>query len=182
MKNTIEVEQKFRVENHDLHLQKLPSPLQCGMPILEVDIYYQHPSKNYLETGECLKIRNWQDITYKGPKLDSNHKVRNQYTWTLESPELFLETLGFTKLIEVHKRRIYGKYTCCKDDHTFKIAIALDQIKDLGSFIEIEIITEKENMDSAIQRIEKIANEMGLENKEVKGYAQLMLEKKYHEN
>ena len=180
MKDTIEVEQKFKVESHDPYLAKLPSatiPVAFGVPTLEVDIYYQHPAKNLQETDEVIRIRNWREIIYKGPKLSDEAKVRHEYTWKMNNPELLLETLGFKKLIEVSKRRITGNWSDSTDGNVFFVTMTLDTLKDLGNFIEIEIVTDKNNMKAAIKRLEGIAKELGLENQELKGYAQLILEK-----
>ena len=181
MKDTIEVEKKFKVESHDPYLAKLPSatiPVIFGVPTLEVDIYYQHPSKNLQETDEVVRVRNWREIIYKGPKLSTEAKVRTEYTWKTENPELLLETLGFTKSIEVHKRRITGSWSDSTDGNVFWVTMTLDNLKDLGNFIEIEIVTDKNNMQKAIKRVEAIAKELGLDNQELKGYAQLLMEKK----
>ena len=179
MKDTIEVEQKYRVESHEPYVAKLPADLPSeafGVQTLEVDIYYQHPVKDYTKTDEWLRIRNWQEIIYKGPKLTANTRVRPEYKWEPEWPELLLETLGFTKLIEIHKGRTTGKWACNYENHDYFVTIALDNVKNLGSFIEIEIVTERKDMAFAVERIEEIAKIMGLENQEFKGYAEMLLE------
>jgi adenylate cyclase class 2 len=177
MKDTVEIEQKFRVENHETYFDKLKSTVAFGMPTLEVDIYYQHPSKDYSQTDELLKVRNWREITYKGPKMDANCKVRSEYTWMPEYPELLLETLGFIKLLEIHKNRITGKFSLIKNNQAFSVTVALDKIANLGNFIEIEIVTDKTNISSAIQCIEELAQEIGLHNIETKNYFELLFKK-----
>ena len=180
MKDTIEVEQKFRVENHETHLNLLNLPisqLAFSVPTLEVDIYYQHPAKDYKQTNELLRIRNWREIIYKGPKSDANVKVRPEFTWKTDDPELLLETLGFTKVLEVHKHRKPCKWLCNKDEKQFTVTIALDKIDKLGSFIEIEIITNKNDAEFAIKQVEEIAQQMNLQNIETKSYFELIQEK-----
>ena len=181
MKDIIEVEQKFRVEDHKPFVDKLPTdlaPTAFGQQTLEVDIYYQHPFKDYTKTDELLRIRNWREIIYKGPKIHADAKARLEYTWSADDGQLFLETLGFTKLIEVHKGRTTGKWACQKDGMAYTVTIALDKIAGLGNFIEIEIVTDKKNLNFAVDRVNEIAKSLGLEDRESKSYCELMLEKK----
>lgn len=48
----------------------------------------------------------------------------------------FIETLGYKEMVTVDKKRIETKYK--------EFNICIDEVKELGSFIEIEVLTEKE--------------------------------------
>jgi adenylate cyclase class 2 len=67
--------------------------------------------------------------------------------------ENILMRLGFTRTADVRKRREY--YTLNG------ASVALDQVEDLGSFVEIEVIAE-ETGSSASDLIGRLAGELGL--------------------
>ena len=67
----------------------------------------------------------------------------------------FLNTLGLDEYVTVEKKRITTKYK--------GFNICIDEVKRLGNFIEIEIITEGENKtDFYEQEIINIAKELGI--------------------
>ena len=68
-----EVEQKFEVLKVDVLEQAL---LAMGAviedPVVQVDRYFTHPSRDFANTDEAFRIRSEGDenfITYKGPKV-----------------------------------------------------------------------------------------------------------------
>lgn len=104
--------------------------------IRQSDIYFQHPNRNFAITDEALRIRETDQsafLTYKGPKIDSTTKTREEIELEIENPKYFeeiLKRLGFITVIRVNKsRKIYNldKFTIC-----------LDSVNELGFFIEIE--------------------------------------------
>jgi adenylate cyclase class 2 len=83
-------------------------------------------------------------------------KAREELNTGIESGpvlEEILKRLGFTRTADVRKRREY---------YTLQGAsVALDQVEDLGSFVEIEVIAE-ETGASAPDLIGRIAGQLGL--------------------
>ena len=108
-----------------------------------IDIYFNHPEKNFTETDEALRIRSINGsffITYKGPKLSSRSKTRNEIeteiSSALECKEIF-NALNFVEIATIEKNRKTYKLN--------DITICTDTIKDLGTFVELEKIAEDIN-------------------------------------
>ena len=126
----------------------------------EHDIYYNSPVRDFGMTDEALRVRYAEDgamVTYKGAKLAGQKlKAREELNLRVtsgETCESIFGRLGFTKTAEVDKRR---------ELYTYKEAsIALDEVQRLGTFIEIEIMAEKEGGD-AVARIDAIQKELGV--------------------
>src|SRR5262245_61587146 len=111
-----EVEQKFRVHDRDALVKRLN---QMGARVAEtieqLDHYFNHPSRNFAQTDEALRLRQVGQsnfITYKGPKLDATTKTRRELELSLPSgsdalaqyAEL-LTALGFRPVAQIHKTR-----------------------------------------------------------------------------
>lgn len=140
----------------------------------EHDIYYNAPHRDFAETDEALRVRYSGDhalLTYKGKKLESYWlKAREELNTAVESGEIFeqiLSRLGFTRTAEVNKWR-----------ENYKLgdaAFALDTVEHLGTFVEIEILTEGNGTD-APQRITALAKEMGVSGEPIlASYLELVL-------
>ncbi|MEM0303324.1 MAG: class IV adenylate cyclase [Archaeoglobaceae archaeon] len=102
----------------------------------EFDIYLNHPCRDFAETDEALRIRVEKKIklTYKGPKVDSETKSREEVNLEVNSFDDALklfELLGFKKFRTVRKRRKIFKLE--------KAIICIDSVEGLGDFIEIEV-------------------------------------------
>ena len=135
----------------------------------EIDTYYSRPDVNFMQTVECLRVRQrdgFTEITYKPPtnqrtrtedgvivKPETNLPVNPENTAVAKQ---LLANLGMVKLVEVNKfRRIFK----CDDEPG--LTIAIDKISGAGVFIETEIISE--DKESALQRIEDIEARTGVE-------------------
>ncbi len=141
---------------------------------LQKDVYYSHPSRDFAKTDEALRIRVVNDlvvITYKGPKLDTTTKTREEIEVSVASAESagkILERLGFRPVIAVEKKR-----------HTFGlkgIEVCVDRVRDLGDFVEFEL--DDENMEGGKRRIAELMKELGIKGSERRSYLELLLEKK----
>ena len=120
-----------------------------GEPIVEhqVDIYYQHPSRDFAKTDEALRLRSVNgitELTYKGPKLSKQSKSREELSVKVSDlliTDLILKRLGFSEVARIEKIR-YNFY-----DNKFIISV--DTVKDVGDFVEVEGkgVTEKELLD-----------------------------------
>ena len=110
----------------------------------EIDSYYSRPDVDFMQTVECLRIRQRDDfteITYK-PPTDQRTHTEDGITVKPEtnlpvSPEntavakQLLANLGMVKLVKVNKfRRIFK----CDDEPG--LTIAIDEISGAGVFIE----------------------------------------------
>lgn len=124
----------------------------------EEDIYFNHPSKDYRETGEAFRIRRMNHkycVTYKGPKLSTKAKTRYEIETGIENYSDFktlLVKLGFVEAGIVKKKRTIYEYN--------SIEICLDDVKNLGQFVELEKLGDD---NSTIENeLFKLAEELGL--------------------
>lgn len=139
----------------------------------EIDTYYSRPDVDFMQTVECLRVRQrdgFTEITYKPP---TNQRTRTEDGVIVKpetnlpvSPEnaavakQLLANLGMVKLVEVNKfRRIF------KCDGESGLMIAIDEISDAGVFIETEIISE--DKESALRQIEDIEAQIGVQEFEI---------------
>jgi adenylate cyclase class 2 len=144
------------------------------------DIYLRHPSRNFRETDEALRIRvvdghPW--ITYKGPRMAGPIKVRPEIELPLVSNtvEDWLKiwgNLGFTIALTVCKsREIYRL-----DHNSRSIALMLDSVESLGEFVEIErIVTTPAEMELAQQDIQEVSQRLQLSQIEPRSYLGMLL-------
>ena len=120
-------------------------------------------------------------LTYKGPKLDTTTKTRRE----IETPigrgataaEQFaelLDLLGFRHVAEVRKRR--RDATLERNGRT--IEIVLDDVEQVGAYVELECVTDETQMEAAKQAIASLAAELGLKENERKSYLELLLERR----
>lgn len=157
----LEVELKVKIPSLDPVREQLKREnAQFFGKVHEHDIYYNAPHRDFGKTDEAVRVRYTDDhavVTYKGPKIKKfGLKAREELNFAVECGETFetmLDRLGFTKTLEVNKWR---------ENYKFKEAsICLDTVDELGTFAEIEVITESEN-DNPTAKIESIAQEIGV--------------------
>jgi len=173
--NTLEVEIKFRVDNVTelerrlLHL----GGTGFGEPATESDSFFQHPCRNFVQTDECLRLRNRvfsdgtseHSLTYKGPKIDDNTKTRQEIELPITEPEQwehFLVVLGFHQSASVQKFRRRQRLTV---NHRH-VDIVLDTLPALPEstrlFVEIETLATESEVDECRALILDIAQQLGL--------------------
>ena len=181
----IEVEQKFAVDDHRELQQRLQ---QLGAQeidrVEQVDRYFNHPSRDFAQTDEALRLRRVGEanfITYKGPKLDSATKTRREIELPLGAGGKYaagyaelLTALGFRLSGEVHNaRRIMHVNWQAKS-----VEIALDNVTGLGAFVELEISTDEREIEPAKAAIASLAGELKLDRNERRSYLELLLAKR----
>jgi len=145
--------------------------------IHEHDIYYNAPHRDFGTTDEALRVRYTNDhavITYKGAKRAKyGLKAREELNTAVESGEVFeqiLVRLGFVKTAEVNKWRENYRL----EDAT----ISLDSVDELGTFVEIEVMTDLNGPD-ATNQINTLAKEMGIVGEPIlTSYLELLLSKR----
>lgn len=173
----LEIEIKVKVSNIDEIKQNI---LTIGgrhsETVIEEDMYYNAPHRDFGITDEALRIRSAGGktiLTYKGPKNTiMGSKVREEQNVGLDDARIFgtiLTSLGFKPVAEVRKLREYYTY----DD----FSIALDKVDNLGDFVEIELITEN-NAEHAAHRVDKLAEKLGVTGERISiSYLELLLSK-----
>ncbi len=170
----IEVEIKSPIDDPDEIRRRLTG---FGATFLskakQVDIYYNAPHRDFAKTDEALRIRVGEDVTltYKGPKLDSLSKTREEICISLgdaDQATAMLKALDFKEVATVVKVR-----------ETYRLndlIISIDDVCDLGMFIEIESMSGADYR-SALGRVFEMLNRLGLkkENTIRESYLELIL-------
>jgi adenylate cyclase class 2 len=154
----IEIEAKLKVDSLDKVARKLRSSGAEFMgERLQNDTYLDNSKGTMRKTDSALRIRRQfvkgreqVVITFKGPKKKGRFKRRKEIEFAVGDGNLaekFLEMLGFKKAIVVKKNRREWLLGGC--------LVALDDLPELGSFVEIEGPSEK--------RIASVQKKLGLE-------------------
>ena len=175
MAERYEIERKRQfVGNLEVFIAQLSSQgFSLASETTEIDSYYSRPDVDFMQTVECLRVRQRDDfteITYKPPTDQRTHTedriIVKPETNLPVNPEnaavakQLLANLGMVKLVEVNKfRRIF------KCDGEPGLTIAIDEISGVGVFIETEIISG--DKESALQRIEDVETRIGVQGFEI---------------
>ena len=175
----IEVEVKARVED----------PKQVERTIIamgatpigienQADTYYNAPFHDFGKTDEALRVRVQDDryfLTYKGPKMDSVSKTRKECQVEINDANSMgdvLSSLGFFPVATVIKKR--------KNYRIGDFFISLDDVRNLGNFIEIEIsVKNARNYEEKVESIFRFIEKLGMSRESTirKSYLEMVLEK-----
>ncbi len=178
-----EVEQKFPVaEMATVELKLIGLGAEISQPRQERDLYFAHPARDFGETDEALRIRRRgleAFITYKGPKLDPITKTRREIDLPLPTEagsadawQALVEALGFQPVAEVPKQRRKAFVAW----QGRRVEVSLDYVAELGTFVELELVTHADDIEPAKSCIAALAEELGLSQSERRSYLELLLE------
>ncbi len=177
-----EVEQKFRVGDLPTIRRRL---VEMGAEFQprrqQVDRYFAHPSRDFASTDEALRLRRdgqTNRITYKGPRLDAATKTRQEIELPLlegashldEFAEL-LSQLDFRPVAEVSKYRTAASVPWQQR----VVEASLDEVSQVGSFVELELISTESKLAEAQQLVASLAIELGLSDNVRCSYLELLL-------
>jgi len=169
----MEIEVKFRLDR-DVE-EAIRQLATFEIEKVEEDIYFNSPSRDFRETDEALRVRKDVEgfsITYKGPKVDSETKSREEIKLRVddfESAVKLFKKLGFREAGRVvKKRRIY---------RAGDAVICLDDVEGLGKFVEIEV--ECDDLEKGKREVFGIAEKLGFDRKESirRSYLEMVLER-----
>ncbi len=167
----LEIEVKAQIDSiPEVEARVLELGGEFRKEVIEVDLYYNHPCRDFKKTDEALRLRKVGGVvflTYKGPKIDGLTKTREEFNLKVDSWDnsaSILGALGFTEVISVEKRRRYLRLG--------RFEIMLDFLEGLGSFIEVETRGEYEP-----EVLFDFLRELGVKGSETRSYLELVLEK-----
>lgn len=163
----IEVEIKLPIGSPEMAEQAL---LLMGFEedtlLQETDIYFTSESRDIRKRGEALRVREVKDLnngttkavmTFKGPKLDEVSMTREELETeiaSLDTGKRLFEAIGFRPvqpLVKTRKVLRKGNMTAC-----------LDNVCDLGTFLELEYLAESEaERVPALHEMEHLLQELG---------------------
>jgi adenylate cyclase class 2 len=164
-----EVENKFAVSD-STDLQRRVCALGAEYLGVEsqADTYFSHPHRDFLLTDEALRVRSANgriQITYKGKRAQAVVKIREELELPVAPIEQaesrtieLLERLGFRLLARLHKRRSTYRWGVGQA----AILICLDEVDELGAFVEIELLVEGDQLTEATRRIERLQSQLQL--------------------
>lgn len=140
--DSLEVEVKLRARRGLENLARLLGSLGYSAISDETqrDIYFSHPCYDFSRRDEALRLRvsNGRTVLcYKGPRQPSKVKKRLEIEVVVSdalSTARILKALGFKELACIEKRRRIFKRA--------NVTVALDEVKGLGLFVEIEAPSE----------------------------------------
>jgi len=137
----VEIEAKLKVESLEPIVQKLKQiGAIFGGSVFQTDSYFDDKSGSLAKSDRALRLRCETReaivknvLAYKGPREAGAFKRRQEIQFGVEDTEQvahLLAALGFEKSLVVRKRRKLWHMEGCE--------IAMDDLVDLGTFIEIE--------------------------------------------
>jgi adenylate cyclase class 2 len=177
----LEIEVKYRVtdfQSIEQHLCRVKAQFLREQE--EVDLYFNAPHRDFSQTDEAVRLRTVGEtncLTYKGPRIDKDTKTRTEIevflapaASTHEAARQWLEAVGFRPVRRVAKtRKLYQL-----EHQGHRIAISLDQVQDLGSFVELEIVASDELLDEAKALLFRLANDWHLHEMERRSYLEIL--------
>lgn len=178
----LEVELKFRVDDLD-EVRKAARAFggKLGSTIRQVDTYYAHPTRNFAETDEALRVRVVGEtacVTYKGPLLDAETKSRQEteirFAGGAADGRRFgglLARLGFHEVKAVHKEREEWHL----DWQGKSVELLIDRVDGLGTFVELEMLSDAAAFEEAKAALLALASTLGLRDSERRSYLALLL-------
>jgi len=177
MKLSLEIEAKIPVRELSKYEEILMSRGAKFIGIQhQVDIYFQHPCRDFRLTDEALRVRLVNDkvyLTYKGSRREAGFKARPEVEVRISDYSKIvdiLNNLGFKYVAKIEKiRKMY---------EIDNVVVSLDDVYGLGKFIEVEV-RNYGNREKAIKRIERIIKLLRLPTSKVttKSYLEVLLEK-----
>lgn len=164
----IEVEIKLRISDREQVLaQLLELGFQRQSELVEVDRYFDNEEGRIRSSDQALRIREVTDlqsgertalVTFKGQRMDDATMTRPEYETKVSQAdqlEQMLNALGYFAVRPyVEKKRL----ELVKD----KMHACLDQVTDLGDFLELEIVVSEDTQrKKALSEIEIILHTLG---------------------
>jgi len=166
----LEVEVKARIIREVVQQKLLAIGAHLVKKEKQVDTYFNHPCRDFKARDEALRVRKARKnvyLAYKGPKIDPETKTRKEVEVKVEEGIFaLLESLGFTPLKRVIKKReLY---------HWQGLKICVDEVENLGSFLEIEGKDEREK-----DKIFQLLNKLNISRSSLtrKSYLEVIMEK-----
>ena len=169
----MEVELRAKLRNPKKIIQKLTDMGAVKIGQTQYTDYYFGNTDLYEKIGYSFWIR----LRLKGSKVELAYKgstgkngVYDEYEQELQdlkTSQLILKKMGLKNEITVHKKRISFKVG--------NISIEIDSFRRWGTFIEVEIISNKPDKTKLFELLKSL----GIDKKDIfeRGYITLMLEK-----
>ncbi len=178
----LEIEMKFPVTEFASVERLLPTWQARAEPAIdEADHYFNAPDRDFARTDEAFRLRRIGErnlMTYKGPKQAGPAKTRTEIEVPLEAGaqvaadfERLVRSLGYRPTAVVRKRRSIWHVQRAG----FDLQVCLDEVHEVGRFVEVEIVAAPEQRAQAEQVLQAVAAELGLHDAERRSYLEMVL-------
>jgi adenylate cyclase class 2 len=178
----LEIEQKFSVSDFaDIEKTLSKWGARSGEDHVEADHYFNAPDRDFAQTDEAFRLRRIDRanlLTYKGPKKAGPVKVRTELEVALRDGDgaademtRLLVHLGYRPVAVVRKRR---RHFHLEKGH-FELTVCLDEVDELGRFVEVEIVAPDKQDAAARTELEQTVGALGLTALERRSYLGLLL-------
>lgn len=183
--NDTEIEIKIKLDKDSFSKVKenVENTAKFVKKVRQSDEYFTPAHRNFTEPKfpfEWLRIRKRGDkaiLNYKHfhPDNAEVHTHCDEFEAEIKNPEglkKIFSALNFKSLVTVDKEREAYNYGD-------EFEIALDIVKDLGYFIEIEMMKDFGSVEKARERLFRLAKLLGVDTSDpdLRGYPYLMMEK-----
>ena len=170
-----EIEAKLKVDSFEPIVEMLAElDAECVSTEQQKDSYFDDENNSLQSADKGLRLRLTQSgceekifLSYKGPRENAMFKRRTEIEFAVSDSQAaldFLTALGYKSSLTVEKKRQTWSFENC--------LICLDEVKSLGSFVEIEG-PDEEKIKSVQDRL-KLGNLGHIH----QSYAHLLKEKK----
>jgi adenylate cyclase, class 2 len=178
----LEIEAKFPAQEHgEIERQLRAWGARFDEERADADQYFNAPDRDFARTDEALRVRSIGPanlVTYKGPKTDALTKTRTEIEVPLAAGPAIAEEfgrllvhLGYRPVAIVRKRRRIAHL----QREGFDLEICLDNVDEVGRFVEVEIMAPAEKLDAARKVLLGVAGNLGLQGQERRSYLEMLL-------
>jgi adenylate cyclase, class 2 len=146
----VEIEAKLKVDALEPIAQKLAQiGATAGGEVVQTDYYFDDAESSLAKSDKALRMRKEVQegkektiLAYKGPRENGKFKRRQEVQFGVDNAQqtiALLGALGYEKSLVIQKRRKLWWLEGCE--------IALDELPQLGTFVEIEGPSEEKIAD-----------------------------------
>jgi len=160
----IEIEVKVKADLKAIEKRLVEEGANLVSEERQIDTYYSAPHKDFAQTDEALRLRSVgrkNTLTYKGPRLGTVSKSRKEIVLSVPRKpiEELLGSLGFSKFGQVIKSR--------RNYELGSLSVSLDNVKNLGTFMEIEALAEERDFETHERRVIELLEKLGFSQGEI---------------
>lgn len=191
MSNRIELERSFIITELDEKIIKEKiekEDFKLVSEEIEEDTYFSDKDLYFVKNRICLRTRKINDdyleLTYKPKSTEETEKYgKKEVNIQLsvkdyEDIKFIINQLGYITYVSFKKyRTTYSKLV-----NGIERNIMLDELKDVGKYIELEVLSEKEDKQKMLSELEDFIDEFECRNLERKQMPYRDIAKKYEDS
>ena len=187
MSNRIELEKGFEIDSeYEKILANIKEKdFKFVSNIVEEDTYFSDKDLDFVKNRTCLRTRKtneeFLELTYKQKSTEETEKYgKKEVNIALnvkdyDDIKFVIKQLGYIEYVSFKKHR--ATYT--KTINGIERNIMLDELKGIGKFIELEVLSEKEDKQKMLSELENFIDEFECRNLKQKQMPYRDIAKKY---